>query len=110
MPEQPAFTGMRVRVGPSYEVVLCHCVVLVPGVGQVWHFIKPRHGYVLASLDAEGGTRYSIIQNVETYLRHYGLPVRNLGMDPSALLIVIGIDWGKEGGDHSIIYEEEEDA
>lgn len=96
---QPALTGMRVTVGPRYQVTLCHRVCLVPRVGQVWHFIKPRHGYVLAVLDVEGRTRYSIIQDVRAFLTHLGLPVTNLGLDPANLGVIIGIDWAKEGAD-----------
>lgn len=98
---QPAFCGMRVLVGPKFEATLCHLVTLVPGVGQLWHFIKPRHGYVLAVLDVEGHTRYSVVQDVRALLRHYRLPVANLGLDPAQLFVVIGVDWAKEGADYS---------
>ena len=74
--------GRYVECGKGLSVCLCHRVALVRGVGQIWHSVRP-HGYVLVSLDATGASRFSWIEDVATLMRHFGLPVRNLGISPA---------------------------
>lgn len=93
---EPALPGMHVHIGAATTVMLCHRVVLVPGLGQVWHTYRPLHGYVLATIDVTGATRYSWIEDILKFLSHFQLPARNLGLDPRTVSL-LDLAMGNDG-------------